>query len=528
MSIFTKIGSAVKSAVSSVGKTVKNAFSGISGKSQVAGVGAMQFPIGQNVPSNANKEASSYPGFNAPTGSTKLSYININPGGGVGNVPYGPNLPSNGPQLPVQINAGQQKKSSVSGSSASATLGADFASYGAYSQPERTISTRSTLSSSPSSTGVSPTQPLVLNSQPTVTNVNSVDNTKLVTPLSGYKKYNATSNQWEDVEDPYAETDADIKKKTRDLYDELVGPRQDVNNDSEVIAAKENRRKIQEALLAPTSELNAIIAKQKQDLLQLRMTGAQEGVTEAVYGNQENTINYNAAIRALPLQASIANLRGQFEVAQDYLNELVQTKTAQINGQYEYNKNLFSAIEGAISKKDQRVYNEMVAKNERDAKYAIDLEKAKAKIIESAFKNNAPHTVIQRISDATDLISAQKAAGNYGVDKKESQTFTSTQLNKGSYNAGVPLQTFVGLDEEVKNYFVNAPSQQLENIKSAINSVKNGSEKAADVKEEIDSSLTLPDSVKTYLKNNIDAVASTTTPKQSAFGKAWDFIKGLF
>jgi len=241
-----------------------------------------------------------------------------------------------------------------------------------------------------------------------------IDNTKIAGAVAGYYKYN-DKGQLEPVEDTNNPQNQKAAIDAKALYDNVMGIKDSVYNDSSVIQATKQRNEIKQALLAPTAELNAITAKQNQDLLQLRQTGAKEGVTEAVYGQQENAINYAAAIRALPVQASIANLQGQLGLAQDYLKELTAIKTDEINRQYEYNKGRFQAISGAIETADKRAYDASVKENDRQYKEQTDLETFKAKIMENALQSGASQFELNRINTAKDKMSVIQAAGKYAV-----------------------------------------------------------------------------------------------------------------
>lgn len=241
-----------------------------------------------------------------------------------------------------------------------------------------------------------------------------IDNTKIAGAVAGYYKYN-DKGQLEPVQDTTNPQDQKAAVDAKSLYDSVMGIKDSVYNDSSVIQAMKQRNEIKQALLAPTAELNAITAKQNQDLLQLRQTGAKEGVTEAVYGQQENAINYSAAIRALPIQASIANLQGQLGLAQDYLKELTAMKTDEIDRQYEYNKGRFQAISGAIETADKRAYETSIRENERQRKEQTDLENFKSELMKNALQSGASQFDLNRINTAKDKMSAIQAAGKYAV-----------------------------------------------------------------------------------------------------------------
>lgn len=337
-------------------------------------------------------------------------------------------------QLPVTISAGR-----VSTSSSSSNPQQTAKTLSATTAIPTSISAR-TLGGTTSNGALESTSSpaaITLASAPSAYNPGQTDSTKLAGTLSSYYKRNPKTGAFEPVDTTEAQTGTgqstqDIITRQKALADEILGQRQNVFDDIEVKQAKQRKERIQEALKSPVSELNAVIAKQNQDLIQLRQTGSQEGVTEAVYGGQQNAINYNAAIRALPLQASIATLQGDLKLAQDYLSELVTIKEQQIDRQYDYNKSLLSSISSAIDKKDARTYEEMKSRNDRIYQEQKDLGKFKLEVALKVAENVAstggdPTRVLNNISEATSRENVLKFAGNYLAKPQVSGKYNSTQ-----------------------------------------------------------------------------------------------------
>lgn len=437
MSIFSSIGNAVKGAYNAV----KSVFSGSSQTASAANVFGSPAYIAQNVSSGiqpaSGPGSASYAttsGYNPnisarlPNGAAgpvnpypnQINYGSggFNTGGGVGSASYGP-------QLPVTISSGTQKSSGSSGTSSAKSLGS-------VSSPAPVVMQRSSLTSSglsaPTTGGSSTGSPISVPNAPSSTNP-KLDTTGLAGAVSGYYTRNPDGTYTEVKADKGEETDQQTTEKLKSVFDQL-GPKDNVYDDPEVVKARQRKDQIQQSLQAPTNELNAIIAQQNQDLLQLRKTGAAEGVTEAVYGNQSNTINYNAAIRALPLQASIAATQGDLKLAQDYLSEVTQVKKEQIDNQYNYNARFLDALVPALDKKQERKYQEMKAENDRQRKEATDLEDFKAEMAQTALKNGATsQSVFSGIHNAKDKFSAVQAAGQYAGDVLDRQ-YKQAQLNK--------------------------------------------------------------------------------------------------
>ena len=110
--------------------------------------------------------------------------------------------------------------------------------------------------------------------------------------------------------------------------------------------------------------------------------------------------------------------------------------------------------------------------------------------------------------------------------------FTKTQLNNGASNAGMTIDSFLTLDDDLKNFYINPPtgidpstnkSVPIYNIfQKALDEVKNGTSTADEVTKEIMDS-NLPDTVKHYF---IDQMPLSQPVKQGYFQKLWGAITG--
>ena len=123
--------------------------------------------------------------------------------------------------------------------------------------------------------------------------------------------------------------------------------------------------------------------------------------------------------------------------------------------------------------------------------------------------------------------------GSKSTGSDSEDTFTRTQLNSGASNSGLSIAAFDALDQDLKNFYINTPTElnpvtnkmepmyaSFENLIKGVESGKVSSEDAAD---EIESS-TLPDTVKHYF---IDRIPQLSQPKkESYFSKIWGAITG--
>ena len=247
-----------------------------------------------------------------------------------------------------------------------------------------------------------------------------IDTTAIAGKVAGLYQRNPDGSFTEVKEDKQPTVDDKVKARV-DALDKYMGAKPSVYDDPQVEEARKEKTRIQEALRSPMNELNAVISEQTQNLLKLRKVGASEGVTEEVYGNQERSINYDAAIRALPLKASISALQGDLELATDYLTELTQIKSDQINRQYEYKMAQLKSIDGVLDEEERRESAKLQAKYTNDLKREDDLIKMQVELTQKLYDNKdsmSPEALtsrVNRVNAATSLQGAVQAAGQYGV-----------------------------------------------------------------------------------------------------------------
>lgn len=449
MSILSSIVSGVKNAASSAYNYLT---APISSSSQTASVynalnssnptsQSLQKQLANPAPYGSPAYYQASPTYQAATANGQ-NITNINSSGGLGNQSYGPTLPvtisagkvnpnggaggaSYGPSVPSGFSSGGGGSSNAS----SNTSPINTASLAPQTISSQSLTGGGTSSFASTGGGASPIG--LAPSAPSATSVGKVDTTGLAGAMSAHYKRNADGTYTEIPPTDTQQSNTDIATQQKALYDQILGPKPDVYSDPAVSQAMTNRQNILQAIQAPTAELNAVVAQQNQDLLQLRQTGQREGVTEAVYGRQSDAINYNAAIRALPLQAQLANLQGQEKLASDYLTQLTQIKSSQINNQYEYNKGLFESISSVISKKDQQAFDLLKTQNEHTYQQNQDLIKAQATLMQNALAQHAPQGVITAIANGKTIQESTMAAGQYGVSGKYAfQTITDAFGNQ--------------------------------------------------------------------------------------------------
>lgn len=213
------------------------------------------------------------------------------------------------------------------------------------------------------------------------------------------------------------------------------------------------------------------------------------GLAQAYQGNAElgtQLAQQSVTLKYAPIKSAIAVLKEQLKISGDSADK-AESRNAKI-------------ISGLIGLKENQL-------NKQEAD-----EKAIQALAIQAATNGAPAAVIRAIQASADPVSAAAAGSTFikgnlestGAGSSDTKVFSPTQQNKGAQVAGLDLAGFNGLDYEVKNYFVN--NTGADEFIAAVNGIKNGTEKLADIEKELDSS-GLPAPVVAYLKQKAQAAA---------------------
>lgn len=549
MGIFSSIGSAIKSAYN----TIKSA---ITGTKSTASAG-MAFPL---------LPGTTIQGGKVVQNQTPLPNMST---------PYGPAVGQQGGNPPVVLKSG----------SGAPSMGATYAnyqnSYGGLSPTPSPVTisggtsrtsggtattTSSTMDSSRSSLGSISASSLA--STPSVGSLPSSPGYSSVSPIStaglgagavvGDRIIGANGVDL----GPANPADTVGGGKDKGLLEKLglIPKEESVYDDPEVKRQQAEVRRQQEVVKGLSSQLDNIVAKQQADLLNLREIGSKEGVTETVYGGQQLTINREAAIRALPIQAQIATAQGNLELAQDYLSEITKIKQDQISKDFAYNMEVFRITRDfmtaeekkkldAIEKEETRAYNQaqddlsmldsFAKANPAQASQIWSLQNT---IGTPQFRDNLARVVGALPTDSTGgnftaqevrkleqagLVNAPRQNQlDYLYGSSSGGTFTPTQTNKGAANAGLGIDTFSVLGDDVKNYYVNLSPTAAQSLKDTIAEVASGETNPQEVKDYIKNNGVSP-AVANYLNDLIDA-ATPQGGDGSFWSNAWSNIKGLF
>ena len=288
-----------------------------------------------------------------------VNSIVANPYGGSSPVQnYSPSTNYSSYTPPTTLSSGQ-RSSSLSGSPGQAGGGSVLSAFSRSGEASRTSapSSFSSLSSNSLSSGSSS---ISLPSSPNYSNPGSINTAGLDIGLSDIYQKDPATGQY--IKIPPAEKSpgqiADEAAQTQKSIQEMLGlnpipEKGNYRNDPEYIAAQNLKNQRQQEVNDATSQLNQLISEQNQRLNNTRTTGANEGVTEGVFSQQEAAINRVYSSRALPLQAQIASAQGNLQLAQEYLDQVGSLVKEEMDNAYTYTMAKYNAIEKWLDKTEK-------------------------------------------------------------------------------------------------------------------------------------------------------------------------------
>lgn len=148
----------------------------------------------------------------------------------------------------------------------------------------------------------------------------------------------------------------------------------------EVIRREASVRSAQAKLAGIQAQVQAVINKRDAENLKLEQAASQGQVVGTILNRQQQEVNRQAAIEALPLQAlalsaqaEVASLQGESEyaqstlkMAQDKLNVAFKLKSEDADRQYRYQKDARSAIYDFINDEQKRRMDAKQKESDRD------------------------------------------------------------------------------------------------------------------------------------------------------------------
>lgn len=278
--------------------------------------------------------------------------------------------------------------------------------------------------------------------------------------------------------------------------------------------------------------------------------------------NRIAQINRNAAPELSRLSANINSkaavleaLQGNFDRAQNYINQAVQDATADTKFRldafsmiYQINQDSLKRLDTQYQDAMDKAYDMAKFQYQNDLKMketlgqlqvdnpqvsinlngtleqAVTAIKARPQPGKGDIFGSADTGYLERYYDPASNSYKTRSIGG-GGGGGNGYKFTSTQYNSGAASAGLDLGTFKMLPGDVQNFFISSPQKTIDNMNSLIKNIEAGIQTKDEAKSAIDSTGGLNPNVAGYLKGVVD-LTSTPEEKKSWWSNLWGAITG--
>ena len=275
------------------------------------------------------------------------------------------------------------------------------------------------------------------------------------------------------------------------------------------------------------------------------LSGQGRGIPASIIRGQQAKIarqfNIRRAAVAAELGAKAATaeaLRGnaQFaaKLAQDTVNAIVfdfEQKSKDFEDLFEFNQDI---IKGLTT--EQRGILET---QRSDAKSELERRREEATTVSGLMIDNPNAGVLPTDDIATASTKVAEAGGSLDARQEErlgsgggGDRFTTSQENKGASKAGMSIEEFNSLPDDVRNFYVSKSDTGIQVIKETVQGLIDGK---IDLQDEIDAldASQLPEAIKSHLKERYSIVSPQTKEEKKGgiIKGTWNAIKfglGLF
>lgn len=149
-------------------------------------------------------------------------------------------------------------------------------------------------------------------------------------------------------------------KSYEDIFKGYLGMKEAPPNTANILRQEERAAGIQQKQQEVSNyanQLNQINAKAQADILSV--TGQGRGIPEAIIGGQQAQIEKEAAIRALPVQASLAAAQGNLQMAQEHVDQMFKIRSEDVQARYQYENDYIDSLMEFASKGEERRLSDM-------------------------------------------------------------------------------------------------------------------------------------------------------------------------
>lgn len=270
----------------------------------------------------------------------------------------------------------------------------------------------------------------------------------------------------------------------------------------------------------------------------------QQQIPEGLIQGQQAAYQAQRALTRSSMSAQLSAEAALVQAYQGNIDSATKLATQAVDTKYTAIQNQISVLQTQLGlAKDNltgaqssqaNVINELLSLQSEQLKTQQDNQTKIQTLAITAASNGAPLSIVRQIQSSTDPVAAASIGSQYvgtktaqgPQDSNTTNTFTTTQLNKGAANSGVSISDFKGLDSDSQNYFINTyGSSQLEKDIAAMGTA--GGKTAQQIADDVSSS-NLPDGAKKTIYTRIGAQPDSGDNSGGGFfSNAWDGIKSF-
>lgn len=274
---------------------------------------------------------------------------------------------------------------------------------------------------------------------------------------------------------------------------------------------------------------------------------------QAAFQKQRDLTKLGMTAELTAKTALLQAYQGNVDMGMKLAQQAVEMQYSIIKNNIEVYKTQLDAAKSTLSEQDKKksdiitVLLKQVDANLADAK--TNASKTQTLVIQAA-SNGAPPNVVAAMSAAGDPVRAAQIGASYIKGNLESVAkngvsstggagttgnFTTTQINNGAQNAGLPVADFKTIPADAQNFFINAPQATINTLNSVFSDVADGSKSIADANTWIDSSNITP-AFNAYLKQRVASLPQAAAGGGSGWGSqalswlggAWNSVASFF
>jgi len=228
---------------------------------------------------------------------------------------------------------------------------------------------------------------------------------------------------------------------------------------------EEARRRVNDL----NAQIGAIQSQADADVLS--MTGQGRGIPEPIILGQQAQIRKEAAIRALPLAATLAAAQDNLGLAEQYYSQFFDILTTDVNNDYKYRSELLKSVYDYADKSEQRKLDAMNEQNTQNINFYNSMVSDIRSAQSDALQNGQSDLAQQFGYLAANLSMAVKDPNSFGnnfVVAQQKFAELTGQMNAKSTRSSTPSVT-LGMTEQRSLLGAGLTASEIDMIQNDVN-----------------------------------------------------------